>query len=190
MSNGTPRAPVDNDGAPHPDDQSPPSPRAFAIGTGIVFQSVGTIFLLGACCFWSFSGHLVRPAAEPAERWTDHFARDRLPAAAVAIGVATTLVGGIGLVAAGVGLYGEQRSSGRVALAVTGGMGASYWVLFALLIIKVGSWSAAAVAAVFAIITTILFLLAGHSASTLRRFPPPPDQNAVTEPLLQDDLRS
>ena len=73
---------------------SPDSPRAHVIATGHIFFSVGLVFLLGACCFWGFSSHVVRPADAPAARWADYFSGDRLPAAMLTIGVATTLIGG------------------------------------------------------------------------------------------------
>ncbi len=167
---------------------SPPSPRAHVISAGHVFQSVGLLFSLGACCFWAFSTHLVEPADQPASRWTEYLSGDRLPAAVLTIGVVTTLVGGIGLVAVGVGLHGERRGSGRTAVALTAVMAAIYWGAGILLIIKTASWSYSLAPALFALATTGLFTLAVHSAAVLSRFPPPPDQNVVTDEFLKDHL--
>lgn len=165
---------------------SPDSPRAHVIATGHIFFSVGLVFLLGACCFWGFSSHVVRPADEPAARWADYFSGDRLPAAMLTIGVATTLIGGFGLVAVGVGLQGERPSSGPVAVVLTALMAIVYWGTCAVLIVKTGSWSYALTPAVFALASTVLFAVAVHCAAVLRRFPPPPDQNVVTDEFLEE----
>ncbi len=162
-----------------------PSPRAFVVGTGFVCQSVGLVFAFGVCCFWSLTTYFVPPEAGSHEHWMDNLTGDRLAAALVSIGVAVSLVGGLGLIGAGVGLQGEQSNSGRVAMAVTGVVGLTYWVLCALFVFKTDSWSGCVISAVFAATTTALFGLATHSATVLRRFPPPPDQNVVTDEFLE-----
>lgn len=169
------------------DDGSASSPRAFAIGTGSVFQTVGSVFLLGSCCFWSLSGRVVARASQPAAHWGEYLTGDRLPAAVLMIGVVTTLIGGIGLVGVGIGLTGERPGSGRAGLLLTAVMGIIYSAATVLLALYGDSWLQCLPAAAFTAGTLVLFLLAAHSASVLSRFPPPPNQNVVTDEQLQAD---
>jgi len=112
------------------------SPRAFAVRTGQLCQTVGIAFLLGACCLWSFSGRLVQKADHPPEHWTGYLAGDRLPAAILTIDVAATLIGGIGLLAAGIGLCGERPGSGTFAAIVNSVLSLVYWLSCAVLAVK------------------------------------------------------
>ena len=162
-----------------------PSPRAFATATGYVLQLVGLVFLLGSCCFWTFSNHIVEQPKEPVAHWTDHLRGEGLSAAGLTICAVVTLIGGIALVATGIGLHGELPASGRLAMIVTAMMAILYWTLAILLIASAKTWLYGAVPAVFALVTTVLFLLAGHSTTILRQFPPPADQNVATEEFLQ-----
>jgi len=161
------------------------SPRAFAIRTGGLCQTVGLTFLFGACCLWSLSGRLVVQANQPAEHWIDYLTGDRLPAAVLTLDVAVTLVGGLGLLAAGIGLYGEKRGSGTVAAVTAGAMSAVYWASCLAFALRTGSWASSLTAAAFGVVSTLLFLLSLHSAAILRKFPPSPDQNVVTDEFLE-----
>jgi len=166
-----------------------PSPRAFATATGMVFQTAGTVFLLGACCFWSFSGRLVPRIQGGFSSWTDLFTLEHAPAMSLLAGLVTTFVGGIALITVGVGLTGEKRRSGTLAMWISLIMALIYWALSGVLSLAVGTIGAGVVAALFAIVSTILFLLAGHSATVLKQFPPPPDQGTATEEILEEFRR-
>lgn len=163
-----------------------PSPRAFAIGTGYVMQGVGFFLLLSACCFWSFSGYLFSAADPPAASWTEYLSGKHLPAGIVTGVVLVSLVGGIGLVAAGIGLQGERRTSGVVAVVTTVVMAAIYWLACGLLILKAGAWLPGTLSGLLGAVATILFLLSAHSAETLRRHPPPPDDPSEIEAVLDE----
>ena len=182
-----------NDSAPNDGGQdqlsTAPSPRAFATATGTVFQTAGTVFLLGSCCFSSISGLLVPHVEGGLERWTDLFTMEHASTAALAVGLITTFVGGIALITVGVGLTGEKRRSGTVATVIALVMALTYWTLSGVLALALGLIAAAVVAAILAIISTVLFLLAGHSASVLKKFPPPPDQSAATDEILEEFRR-
>lgn len=115
----------------------------------------------------------------------DDLTGDRLAEALLTIGVAVTLVGGIGLATAGIGLLGERPSSGRVAMIVTALTSLTYWVICALFLFKTDSWSGGLVSGTFAATTSALFALAARSATVLRQHPPPPDQNVVTDEFLR-----
>jgi len=166
-----------------------PSPRAFATATGTVFQTVGTVFVLGSCCFWSFSDRFVPPTEGGLDRWLDLFTLEHAPTAALGVAVLTTLIGGIAFITVGVGLTGEKRRSGTLAMFLSLVMACIYWALSGVLALAVGLITAATVAAVFGAVCTLLFLLAGHSASVLKSFPPPPDQDAATDEILEEYRR-
>ncbi len=157
------------------------SPRAFAIGTGYLFQSVGIIFLLGGCCSWALIGYLVEQATVPSAHWTGYFLTERMPAAVLTVCLAVTVIGGVGLVGVGIGLQGEQRGSGRAAVMLCCCMALVYWGATTLLAIGTDSWSYTLTAAAFGVVSILLLLLASRSASVLRRFPPPLDQHVVTD---------
>ncbi len=163
-----------------------PSPRAFAIGTGFVLQTIGTIFIGGSCVFWWLSGRLVAPTTAPGESWLNHLSGDRLPAALGALCILTGVVGGIGLIAAGMGLQGERPSSGRVAIVVTGSMAGIFWLLCFALAFKADAWLAAVVPGALGLVLTVLVLFAAHSTTILARFPPPADQSVVSEEFLAE----
>ncbi len=159
------------------------SPRSFAIGTGILLTCVSSLLVLGSCCLWSFSGHLI-PWEASASAAQFHWLR-HLPSALSAAGLLTSLLGGLGLLAAGIGLYGERPSSGPLAVAVSACMAILYWAGFVLWVVKVQTWGRACVFAIFAVVMTVLFPLALHSAKVLRRFPPSPQESIVTEETLR-----
>ncbi len=165
------------------------SPWAFAIGTGFVFQSVGVVLLLGSCCFWSISGHLVEPAAQPTQQWTDHFHGDHLPIALLTVAVVTTVVFGAGLIGVGIGLQGERAGSGTAAVLLTATISVIYWVCCAALWFQAGAIQSVVVSGVFAVVASVFLFLSLVSRSVLRRFPPPPDQNVVTEEMLRGMTR-
>lgn len=166
-----------------------PSPRAFAIGTGVWCQTVGMVLLLGGCCLWGLSDRITTRASEPAPQWTDFLFNESFPAAIWTLGLATTFVGGLALVAVGVGLQGERAGSGRVAMVVTALMTLIYLALAVALAAGAESWYAALAPGLLAVVTGVLFLLSGNSAATLRRFPPPPDQSKATAEFLEEHRR-
>ena len=176
--------------APEPttglDGATAPSPRAFCHATGVVFQFAGVFLILSICCGWGFAGSVVGPRptvavddtpgaadAETARNWAS---------GAVWINVA----GGLGALAAGIGLHHDRRRSGLLGMA-TAGASTVYFGCY----LVYGVFNPAAgrlvVAGVMLLVWGILFLLAGHSAEILKRHPPPPDRPWT--PRDEDDLR-
>jgi hypothetical protein len=164
------------------------NPRAFAIGTGAVLQTVGTLLALGGCCLWSTSNYFLRPADVPAARWSDFLFANPI-AAAWTIGMLTSFVGGIGLIAAGVGLQGERASSGRIALFVSGTMTLIFVGVALWLVIAHAAYLTAITPLALAVICGFLFALSGHSAAILKRFPPPEDLSRATPEILEEHRR-
>jgi hypothetical protein len=167
---------------------APHNPRVFAIGSGVVLQTVGTLFALGSCCLWSTSTFYMDRAEAPAARWSDFLFANPI-AAAWTIGILTTFVGGIGLVAAGIGLQGEQPSSGALAMVVSGLMTLLLAALGILLMVAERAYVLSITPLVLALVCGLLFALSGHSASVLRRFPPPPDLSSATPEILEEQRR-
>lgn len=158
---------------------------AFATGTGFAFQVVGTALIMAACALWAISGPMSWPDAEPVNRWIDYLTGTTSPAAAVTVGLLTSFVGGAGLLAAGVGLQHERRSSGPFALLVTGTMSLAYWFVFGRLIASEGGWLLITLAGIVAVMATPLVPFAWRSAAILKRYPAP-KHNIVTDEFLEE----
>jgi len=150
-----------------------------------VFQTVGAVFLLGSCGFWSLSGVIAPDATADVDTWAALFTPAHAGAAALAAGLLTTFVGGAALATVGMGLTGQTRRSGVLATILALAMATAYAAIAVILVVHRGLCVAAAVATVFALVCVVLGALAVHSASLLRRFPPPPDQNKATKAFLQ-----
>ncbi len=173
------------------DDYSQPpepvaSPRAFVIGSGAVFQSVGGLFVFMACVVWLISAWTVPKAAAPQSQWNGFFHEEHLPSALMTIALLLTFVGGLGLLAVGLGLQGERPGSGRVAMAASGLLATCYLIVSVAYVVALGRVISALLVFALAGMAAVLFLLAGHSAGILRKFPPPPDQNVATPEILEE----
>ena len=184
----SPRTLVEPESSITPGD-SFPSPRAFAIGTGVAFQTIGSIYAFIAILAWAISAWILPRASGPAAQWTDFLAHENLPAAMITILILVSFVGGLALIAAGVGLQGERRRSGIVAMTVSGLMVPCYVVVAIILLVALNRIFTAIGILVLALPAGVLFMLAGYSASILRKFPPPPDLNAATPELLEEFRR-
>ncbi len=160
------------------------SPRAFVTATGFVFQIVGFVLVMGGCVLWGFAGFVEDRLDEPINTASDYFKSEALAATVSLACILTTGVAGLGLLGTGLGLQGENRSSGQWALVVTGVLAAVWWggaVTF--WIISAPIWKII-VAAFSAGAGSVLFLLAGNSARILKLHPPPDDLNVVTDEFL------
>ncbi len=178
-----------NPPAPEPGASDKPLPRAFVSASGLVFQTVGAVFLLGSCGFWSLSGRIAPEATADVETWTGLLTREHAGVAALAAGLLTTFLGGIALATVGMGLTGQTRRSGVIAVVVTLPMTAAYATITGIFAMNDGASLSAIVSGVFAMVSAVLFALAAHSASLLKRFPPPTDQNKATKAFLDEHER-
>ncbi len=160
------------------------NPRAFVTGAGFVLQGAGMVCMLGACGVWLFSAFFIDHAESPVDKWTDFLHSSSSAAAYITLGIATSLVGGIGLAAVGVGLQGEKASSGYWAMGVTGLMTLVYGALTVVLFLRTGHWGIGLITAALFVGSVGLFLLACYSAGILRKHPPPEDLNRVTDDFL------
>ena len=160
------------------------SPRAFAIGTGRVLQTAGVLLFVGAFVLWAFGHRWIPRFSPPPVCLADYFKGPNFVRMVVGLNLAAAIIGGLGLFAAGIGLAGEQRGSGRAAIGFTGLL-AAFYIVSALAFVWETAWFAAGVASLIALGMGILLLLALDSAATLRRNPPPLDQSAVTDEVLE-----
>ena len=82
---------------------------------------------MGGCVLWGFAGFVEDRLNEPINTAGDYFKSDALVATVSLACILTTLVAGLGLLGTGLGLQGENRSSGQWALVVTGVLAAVWW---------------------------------------------------------------
>ncbi|MEK6799252.1 MAG: hypothetical protein AABZ12_09830 [Planctomycetota bacterium] len=161
-----------------PSETTPPNPRAFVVGSGLVYQGVGVALILAACAVWAVTA----PAGPMPSATSDSSAEPALTRTTLAM--FATFVGGLALAAVGVGLQGERRESGKVALAFSGTLAAVYAALLVAPLFH-QAWLACVVLAIPLTAMIVLFALARESAKTLRRHPPPPDQSIATPEFLE-----
>ncbi len=165
---------------------APQSPRAFSSGTGAVCQFTGIIYMALAAIYWFASGRLHLPVKDRIDVITEYLKPENIVFTMATLNVLAGFAGGFALAAFGVGLQGEQRSSG------VGAMVTAILLVIANIIGAVGcvafgpAWFAAFVFTVAAAANTILFLLAGYSSAILKQHPPPPDQSIVDDAWIEE----
>jgi hypothetical protein len=166
--------------------ESVASPRAFAMGSGLVFQTVGGLLVFAACLIWGISAWTIPKASTPLANWIDFFRGENLPSALMTIALLTSFVGGLALLAVGLGLQGERPSSGRAAMITSTLMAACYLVVAIAYAFALGRIFSALIVFALTVLAFLLFMLAGHSSAILRRFPPPAGLNDATPELLEE----
>lgn len=177
---------------PEPNDAGP-SPRAFCHATGFVYQGVGMVLALGACCWWSFAGRIqdeVRPVDE--DRQVVQISKDAAPHQYWAMaGVVLNFVGGLGLAVLGLGMQHDRPASVRCAKWATLTMMAFFWAYLAMAIFFLpGAVTRILLPGIMAVVWTILFLLAGVSHQQMQQHPPDPKSSpSAWTPRDEDDLR-
>ena len=171
-----------------PGADGPPSPRAFVTACGYVFQVLGGLLVFAACGGWLASGLTAPAATIPAARWTDYLTGPNLTAALLTLGFFTGFVGGLGLMAAGLGMQGEKKGSAMTGMMVSGAMSLAYLVLAFLLLANAQRYVFGAAVVILSLLCGGAAILAAISHSTLKRFPPPGDYNLLTEEII-DEVR-
>lgn len=124
---------------------SEPPPRAFAQGTGLVLQAVGAVLFLTTCCVCSLSGQwetvlsrgeiLESQQDDQALNWSAADLIDRPGQAAMMLMAMFMTVGGLAMLAFGLGMQSEKRHSA---------LGAVLTILAAdgvLIVAAVGLWA-------------------------------------------------
>lgn len=163
------------------------SPRSFAIGAGIILIFAGTVLFLGACCLASFGATLDWRNVPPPMKWADYFESQRLPMTLALATLTTTFVGGLMLIAGGVGLYGERSSAGPLSSICTILLAILYGVLAGTQYFQGATRTSAILPTLLALVMIGLVPLAWRAAGVMRRHPPPPDQNAVNDNWLREN---
>jgi hypothetical protein len=132
---------------------------------------------------------MIKPSSHTPNSWVAHLRGDQWLAALLTLDAVVTVVGGLALVAAGIGLYGERPGSAKLAMAVSGGLAVASWTSSAIMLLKGGIWGLALVGAILGAVCAVLFLLGAHSAAVLHKFPPPADRAEATEEFLRQYRR-
>ncbi|HEY3245982.1 MAG TPA: hypothetical protein VGM03_21780 [Phycisphaerae bacterium] len=174
-----------------------PTPRAFVSATGLLFQVVGVIYVLGGCCLWSLAGQLIDRPAEVRSWWSTQGAgenvlvaggRDVRPLWAQRAGAAAvvgTFLGGLALTAFGIGMQGEKQRSAIWGTLAAGALALLWLACAAAWMLLASAWLRAGLAVLLSAVNTLLMLLAAYSARTLRLHPPPPDTGIVSPEFVQ-----
>lgn len=174
---------------PAPSADGPPNPRALVTASGYVFQVLGGSLIFAACGGWLVCALTSPAATTPAARWTDYLAGPNLATALLTLGLFTGFVGGLGLMAAGLGMQGEKKSSAMTGMVVGGSMALVYLVLAILLMASAQRYALGAAALILVVLCGGAAILAAISHSTLCGFPPPDDYNLLTDEIMEDIRR-
>lgn len=176
----------------NPQESGAPEERPFCHATGFVFQIVGFLLTLGTCCWWSLSGWTM-PAGfiAAARNGRPMVMSDSGPPIAsqfLLVAVCLSLVGGLALIALGIGLQNDLLRSGRLPLWTCGVVAFFFWAYLGLAVAKFPATGRIITAGIMALGWTALFLLAGASREELNRTGPPRRESSWTS-RDEDDLR-
>jgi fluoride ion exporter CrcB/FEX len=149
------------------------------------FLVVGNLLSFSGCLLCLASGLRFSPGRTYANQWTHHLLADQWPLALAAVNMLAALVGGLGLLGAGIGLRAERPSAATAALIAAACLSLIEWSS-SLVHASREQWVPAIVYAVPAMTNSILFLIAAGCRSTFREFPPPADQNVATKEFLEE----
>lgn len=161
-------------------------PRAFVTATGLVAQVFGGVLVFGSCAVWAVSALTPTSSGAPAARWMDHLTGPRETMALVTLGLFGGLVGGLGLLAAGVGMQGEKKGSASFGAAAGIVLTMLYFGLAAALVYSAGRWLLGAAALLLGLCAGAAALLCLISHRTLKQFPPTEDYNLLTAEILEE----
>ncbi|MHC5108599.1 MAG: hypothetical protein ACYTHJ_01825 [Planctomycetota bacterium] len=163
-----------------------PSPRAFVTGTGFVMQGFGGFLVMGSCVVWAVGNFWVSTSMLEVERWSDYLSPEHIVRLGTAIGLITSFVGALGLMAVGVGLQGEKVSSAWQACVLTAIMCVLFFATAFLQVWYGRYWIASIPHVLLGLMSLLLFLLSARSRQILRHFPPPADQSEVTDEWVEE----
>lgn len=154
------------------------SPRAFAQGCGVLFQTAGLLLALSTCCVGSFIGLIQKPnraalASGPAETVIGAWSAFRIDEKLGAIGVAANCVAGLALAAAGLGLQYDRAGSARLAVLAALPLAAFEWLHVGVLAWGGPRTAWMAAPALLGLVWSALGALALISAGQHREHPPP-----------------
>lgn len=170
-----------------------PSPRAFCHGTGFVYQGIGMLLALGACCWWSFSGRIHDETTSPiAEQVTTQPSFVKSPAHWAMGGVTLSFIGGLAIAVLGIGMQNDRPASVIWARRTTLTLAIFFWCYMAVAILVLpGQFARVVTPGAMAILWTILALLAGVSAEQMKLNPPDPRSLQSTWTVHdEDELRT
>ena len=166
-----------------------PPVRAFAQGAGVLMQIVGGVLFFGSCCVCSAlgawdptmsRGEAIRTyAADPTVGYSLRSMLEHPNRAGVALLIAASTVGGLGMLVFGLGLQAEKRRAGWGAAITTWLLAAAMVVAGVLLWSGPGGWGYRIWNAVMLPLTVLLAGFATVALRQMRRHPPPDDLYTV-----------
>lgn len=153
-------------------------PRTFAHGTGVIFQSAGLFLMMASCCLGSFFGLAQSPdravfkdppPATVFDRWGSFAVHQKL----ATLSMFGTCIGGLGALAAGIGMQSDRYGSPRLAMLVSVPLSAFHiaYVLFLVFRGPLRFWFV--FPCFLMLIWSMLALLAIISARVHAQHPPP-----------------
>ncbi len=101
-----------------------------------------------------------------------------------------SLVGGLLYLVVGLGLQGERRESGVVAMTSSGLMTVVFVGAAGAFVYMADTILLAGIPILLACVSVILFLLGRHSAAVLKKYPPPPDLSRASPEFLEELRRN
>lgn len=190
MTSHTMNTPMSDDNTPKAatPSESADSPRAFVTASGFVLQMFGGLLTFGALVAWGLSALMTSSTAAPTPRWTDHLSGPQSAAALLTLGLFVTLIGGLGLMAVGVGMQGEKKGSALAGVVVGSAMSLAYLALAVLFVVLTRRFVLGGTGLLLAIFCGAATVLAVISHTTMRLHPPPTDYNLLTAEVM-DEVR-
>lgn len=164
---------------------SPSSPRAFCLSAGTWFCFLGALLFVSGACGAAWQVFLSEPLPRAPNRWVDLLTHEFQYAGLTALVHVLGFVGGMMLLAAGLGLRAERPASATLALGATSLL-VVFYVASVVVWLLMGRYVVAFLAFLAAGLQFFLFLAAAGCRATFRAHPPPPDQNTVTEAQLEE----
>ncbi len=152
---------------------TPPPPRAFTQGVGLLFQWVGVTLFLASFFVCCASSLLSRDRATQTELtrvgWADYTAQQ-----AVTISLVCAVFFGMALAGVGLGLQAQGRRAPSMSVALTGAA-TLFWLVHAVFFATVSVWMMTLISLALTVVFALMLAFALGARREIRRDPPPPD---------------
>jgi hypothetical protein len=152
---------------------TPPPPRAFTQGVGLLFQWVGVTLFLASFFVCCASSLLSRDRATQTELtrvgWADYTAQQ-----AVTISLVCAVFFGMALAGVGLGLQAQTRRAPWMSVMLTG-LATVFWLVHAVFFATVSVWMMTLISLALTVVFALMLAFALGARREMRRDPPPPD---------------
>ncbi len=152
---------------------TPPPPRAFTQGAGLLFQWVGVTLFVASFFVCCASSLLSRDRATQTELtrvgWADYTAQQ-----AVTISLVCAVFFGMALAGVGLGLQAQTRRAPWMSVMLTG-LATVFWLVHAVFFATVSVWMMTLISLALTVVFALMLAFALGARREMRRDPPPPD---------------